>query len=467
MLLWSAALVAVLAGCHGHNAAALHRRLLSQADLPTGWSLAHASAGNASATTPSCLAGLTADSKSWTDAKTSFVQGPALPAMTEVLVTGPDLQARWQRVRTAMSTCKTATIDIGGKQVASTIKALSLPKLGDAFSSFAWTFTTSQLTIGLDLVLFDTGQYAGYLAYTDLSPPDPAAVEVFANAAAAKAKVGKTDRIPDSTSITSTPEKKARTALGIVAYRSIGTGPPLVLITGYGGRMEGWDRRFVDALAQHHRVIILDNAGIGKSANMAGALTIDAMAEQTSALIQALNLERADVLGWSMGSMIAQALAVLHPAQVRRLILCASYPGNGTAKRPSTAAIDALGSADPAKAMADLFPADQTAAQTAYLTALTSWPAAPPTPATTITAQARAIDAWWNGTDPAGKRTPTITAPTLVADGTADRLDATANSHALAALLPHATLLLYADAGHAFLFQEQHAFLTAIEAFLD
>ena len=53
------------------------------------------------------------------------------------------------------------------------------------------------------------------------------------------------------------------------------------------------------------------------------------MANQTSALIAALGLGQPDVLGWSMGSMIAQALAVLHPDQVRRLVLCASWPGNG------------------------------------------------------------------------------------------------------------------------------------------
>ena len=58
------------------------------------------------------------------------------------------------------------------------------------------------------------------------------------------------------------------------------------------------------------------------------------MADQTSALISALGLGRTDVLGWSMGGMIAQALAVLHPAQVRRLVLCATFPGVGTVMPP-------------------------------------------------------------------------------------------------------------------------------------
>ena len=88
--------------------------------------------------------------------------------------------------------------------------------------------------------------------------------------------------------------------------------------------MESWDRRFVDALAQRYHVVIFDNAGVGQTAALPAPLSIDAMANQTSALIAALGLGRPDVLGWSMGSMIAQALAVLHPDQVRRLVLCAS-----------------------------------------------------------------------------------------------------------------------------------------------
>ena len=107
----------------------------------------------------------------------------------------------------------------------------------------------------------------------------------------------------------------------------IGSGPSLVLIMGYGGTMQTWDPRFVNTLAMHNQVVIFDNAGIGDTQALPAPLTIDAMADQTSALISALGLGRTDVLGWSMGGMIAQALAVRHPAQVRRLVLCATFPG--------------------------------------------------------------------------------------------------------------------------------------------
>jgi pimeloyl-ACP methyl ester carboxylesterase len=193
---------------------------------------------------------------------------------------------------------------------------------------------------------------------------------------------------------------------------------------------------------------------------------IDAMADQTSALIDTLHLGRTDVLGWSMGSMIAQALAVRHPNQVGRLVLCASFPGNGTAVRPSRGELNAFESGVPKQVMAALFPADQTAAQNTYLAAVSSYPPAPPVPADVLAAQKQAVDAWWNGTDPAGTKAATIAVPTLIADGTADQLDPITNSHTLARLIHGARFQLYPNAGHAFLFQDQSSALPLIESFL-
>jgi len=140
-------------------------------------------------------------------------------------------------------------------------------------------------------------------------------------------------------SVVSAPVRVAHTRLGAVGYRVVGSGPPLILIMGYGWTMEDWDPRLVHALAQHNRVVMFDNSGVGRTQQLPPPLTIDAMADQTSALIDTLGLGRPDVLGWSMGGMIAQALAVLHPAQVGRLVLCATFPGTGAAVPPSRAAL--------------------------------------------------------------------------------------------------------------------------------
>jgi pimeloyl-ACP methyl ester carboxylesterase len=263
-------------------------------------------------------------------------------------------------------------------------------------------------------------------------------------------------RSPGTASVVSAPVRIAHTRLGAVGYRVVGSGPPLVLIMGYGWTMEGWDPRLVHALARHNRVVMFDNSGVGRTQRHLEPLTIDAMADQTSALIATLGLGRPDVLGWSMGGMIAQALAVLHPAQVRRLVLCATYPGTGAAVLPSQAALQA----------GHDFPANQVKAYDAFKAAIAQYPAAPPASAATKSAQAGAVTEWWDGTDTAGHKIARISVPTLIADGTADQLDPVANDHTLARLIPTARLVFYPDAGHAFLFQDGTPFASLIESFL-
>jgi pimeloyl-ACP methyl ester carboxylesterase len=463
-----AAVVLAASGCGGRSTAArLHHDVLSVSDLPAGWSAVPTSGSKAPTltTSASCLSSASAITKSWQHEVASFVQGSSIPTLVEVLAAGPDADRTWQRLAAAMARCRSATFDFAGTKVRSSVRPISFPAVGGSSSATAWSFTLGGVRIGFDLVLFHSGGIGGYVAYSDLGSPRTATVKAFAQAAVSKVeKGGSTPPVPDAVSVTSTPVQTADTKLGPVGYRSVGSGPPLVLVTGYSGTMEGWDRRLVDALAAHHRVVLLDNAGIGETAPLE-KLTIDRMANQTSALIDALGLKRADVLGWSMGSMIAQAVAVLHPSQVRRLVLCASFPGNGTTVRPAESAIDALKSGNGAKIMTDLFPADQTPAQNTYLAALSSWPPAPAVPAGVLTAQSHAVDLWWAGTDPAGKKTARIAAPTLVADGAEDALDPAANSRAVAKLIPGAQLVLYPDAGHAFLFQKP-AFLARLESFL-
>jgi pimeloyl-ACP methyl ester carboxylesterase len=264
-------------------------------------------------------------------------------------------------------------------------------------------------------------------------------------------------------SVVSSPVRVAYTSLGTVGYRIVGSGPPLVMITGYPFTMEDWDPRLVDALARHYRVIIFDNAGIGDTQQLPGPLTIDAMARQTSALIDALRLSRPDVLGWSMGGMVAQALAVLDPSQVGRLVLCATFPGTGHADVPS-ATYAAL--TRPQEEQAVLFPPNQAKAWDTFVAATSDYPPAAAPSASVLAADRQAVAQWWTGKDPAGRKEATISAPTLVADGTADWVDPVANDRALAKLIPAARLVLYPDAAHAFLSQDATQFAAAVESFL-
>jgi pimeloyl-ACP methyl ester carboxylesterase len=263
-------------------------------------------------------------------------------------------------------------------------------------------------------------------------------------------------------SVVSSPVRVAHTSLGTVGYRIVGSGPPLVMIMGYPLTMEDWDPGFVDALAKHFRVVIFDNAGVGDTQRPPGPLTIDAMARQTSALIDTLRLSRPDVLGWSMGGMIAQALAVLDPSQVRRLVLCATFPGMDAAVPSATVA--AL--TRPREWENVLFPANQTKAYNAWVAALSGYPPAAASSKAVRAAQRRAVQQWWDGKDPAGRRIAAISAPTLIADGAADWVDPVANARALARLIPGARLVLYPDAAHAFLFQDATRFAAVVESFL-
>jgi pimeloyl-ACP methyl ester carboxylesterase len=268
-----------------------------------------------------------------------------------------------------------------------------------------------------------------------------------------------------SASVVDVPVKVIATADGNVGYRVYGQGPPLVLIMGYAGSMEVWDPHFIDELAGQFRVVTFDNAGIGRSAALR-SLSIDTMADQTSALITALHLGSPDVLGWSMGSMIAQALAIRHPQQVHRLILCATYPGTGTAVQPSQKDIAALTGNDPAAAQADLFPANQEIAAAAFSGSLAGYSASASTAASVIANQASAILAWFDGRVKTGHEAARINVPTLVADGADDRIDAAANDREVAGQIPGSRLVLLTDAGHGFLFQEGTSFTFLVRTFL-
>lgn len=459
----------LVSGCGGGGGAraGLRSHLLTAADLPAGWSTAPRSAHPPTVTDTPCLAKLARKPEGWTYETASFVDGESIPNVGEVLATGAQVSGTWARFDHALTRCRTATLQLGHATVEATVRPLALPRIARNSSAYAWHLTLTGIRIGFDLVLFEAGSYRGYLSYADLGTPSRAVVTAFVRAAVAKAGAGATGRVPNGVSITSAAAQTVKTGSGRVAYRTTGSGPPVLLVTGYSGTMESWDRRLVDGLARHHRVIVFDNAGIGRTQAVPPPLTVDAMADQTSALIRALHLGRVDVLGWSMGSMIAQALAVRHPTEVRRLALCASYPGDGTAVPPSRKELNAFESGEPQKVMAALFPAGQTAARDTYLAAISSYPAAPPATAATLAAQRHAVDAWWAGTDPSGRKTATIAVPTLVADGAADVLDPTTNSRRLARLIPGSRLRLYPDAGHAFLFQESGPFLRLLEAFLD
>jgi pimeloyl-ACP methyl ester carboxylesterase len=266
--------------------------------------------------------------------------------------------------------------------------------------------------------------------------------------------------------ILTAPTLVAKTHDGDVGYREVGKGSPIMLIMGFGGSMDYWPPSFVDALAAGHTVVVFDNAGIGETAALPAPLSVSAMAGQASALIGALHLGRTAVLGWSLGGMIGQALAATHPHQVSKLILAATQAGTGASLPIPAAAAAALASSNLATVLSVLFPPDQGAAAQAFVAGIVQYQGFYGASDAVKAQQTAAIAQWMAGQDPAGRRLSRIQAPTLVADGTLDQLNPVPNDQLLARGIPRAHLLLYPDAGHAFLFQDAAQFVPAVERFL-
>jgi pimeloyl-ACP methyl ester carboxylesterase len=267
-------------------------------------------------------------------------------------------------------------------------------------------------------------------------------------------------------SIADVPIRVVTAGQGTIGYRVVGHGRPLVLVMGVAGTMDAWPPAFVDALAARHRVITLDNEGIRRTTLGPGTLTIGRMGDDVASLIHVLRLRRPDVLGWSMGGMIALSLARRHPGRVRRLVLAATASGDGRGTPPNPEVVNQLRArtADP---IGLLFPPGQDAAAHAYARAIASYrnasPAAPPL----ITQlQLGASATWLAGGDPSGRPLRRLRLPVLVGGGALDRLLPVANQRYLARALPNARLRVYRDAAHGFLHQHRRAFLRQIERFL-
>ncbi len=444
--------------------AELSSRLMTVAELPVGWHATPVSTATESLAANRCLAGFPTGASHDAHATATFGEGSGLPFLSDSLARVASPSRLLDTIAARLSRCASINIREGGVTLHGIVTRISLAHVAGHSAAFSMVFTLPEVTISADAVFFTTAQDLGEVVYGDSVTPAPRSVVAYARAAVQRA--GGADPVVAPQSVVSAPVRLARTTDGVVAYREFGHGPALVMVMGYSAPMEDWDPRFVDALAEHFTVVIFDNAGIGATGSLPAPLTIDAMAQQTSALIDDLGLGRVDLLGWSMGSMIAEALASLHPSQVNRLVLCADSPGTGAAVPPTQKNINALTDGDAQGAIADLFPADQASADATFADALSDYPSPPVTSPTIIKDQGNAVLRWWRGEDPAGKDTAAVIAPTLLADGVADRLDPVINDRLLHDLLAGSRLVLYPDAGHAFFIQDEATFVPLVESFL-
>ena len=257
------------------------------------------------------------------------------------------------------------------------------------------------------------------------------------------------------------------------AYRVVGDGsPPLVLLQHFRGNLDNWDPALVDALASGRQVVTFDNAGVGGSTGTTPS-TITRMAIDAIAFLDAMDLAQVDVLGFSIGSFVAQEIALIRPAIVRRLILASSAPQGAAGMRGwAPEVIEAVGAPAPnPDGYLSVFFTGSAASRQAGMELLGRITARSddrdaPTTWHTRQAQYDAVCAWGIPDHGLLQHVSAIDVRVFIANGDSDPMILPHYSHLLAGLIPHAQLKIYDDAAHGFLFQHHAEFAGDVAAFL-
>jgi pimeloyl-ACP methyl ester carboxylesterase len=117
-------------------------------------------------------------------------------------------------------------------------------------------------------------------------------------------------------------------------YEFLGQGKPIVLIRGWGSSSQSWSKPLLDRLSQHYKLIIFDNRGTGRTDKPDIKYSIEMMADDTAGLLDALNIPRVHIVGFSMGGMIAQKFAVKYPEKTDGLVIACSNPNTHITPKP-------------------------------------------------------------------------------------------------------------------------------------
>jgi pimeloyl-ACP methyl ester carboxylesterase len=267
---------------------------------------------------------------------------------------------------------------------------------------------------------------------------------------------------------------KTITANGVTfAYRELGKqngGTPVVFLVHLAAVLDNWDPRIMDGIAAKHHVIAFDNRGVGASSG-SPSNSMEQMADDAIAFIKAMGLQQVDLLGFSMGGMIAQEIVLKEPKRIRKMILAGTGPagGEGISSVAGVANYDLLRGLltgqDPKQYLFFTRTSNGIEAGKAFLARLLERTEQrdKDISVSAYIAQLQALRAW-------GQKSPAdlsvVKQPVLVVNGDDDRMVPTVNTHDLARRLPNSKLIIYPDAGHGGIFQFHADFVSSALAFL-
>ncbi|WP_247535923.1 alpha/beta fold hydrolase [Ralstonia pseudosolanacearum] len=257
------------------------------------------------------------------------------------------------------------------------------------------------------------------------------------------------------------------------AYRELGKnhgGTPVVFLTHLAAVLDNWDPRVVDGFAAEHHIVTFDNRGIGASSGSTPS-SIEDMADDAIAFIKAMGFKQVDLLGFSMGGMIAQEIVLKDPQLVRKMILAGTGPagGEGISTVSGVTFYDILRGAltrqDPKQYLFFTRTPNGIEAGKAFLERLKerSENRDKEIATSAFLTQLEALRVW-------GLKEPedlsVVKNPVLVVNGDNDRMVPTKNSEDLARRLPNSSLIIYPDAGHGGIFQYYTEFVPKALEFL-
>jgi len=261
------------------------------------------------------------------------------------------------------------------------------------------------------------------------------------------------------------------------AYRRFGAGagPPLVFLQHFTGTLDNWDPAVADQLAGGREVVLFESAGVGRSSGEV-PITIAGMTEHLFAFVDALGLTQIDLLGFSLGGMVAQQAALERPSLVRRMLLVGTAPKGGEdimhLEKPELRKILEDPNLSGYQVLVKFFFTSSESSQAAgqaFVTRLLarSEDREPLSGPKVAQAQIAAFRAWERVEGERFGELRRITQPCMVVNGMLDTMIPVRNSYLLAEHLPNAMLLIYPDAGHGSPFQFPDSFVRQATLFLD